>query len=292
MWIAALGLVLVGIAAAGAASAEAPYPVWWAPELGLESLDEIDAALARPVPEGKRGVFHKFGRHMVGTGAAAYPGEWGSLDAQPIDNCLAFLKWTDEGYQHDNGDEESHWVYHMKAGPCYALRALTPARPAETSYLRDFRFTQDALDYLPPLIDAAGCKFLRADLLANRDGVPWSKFVHPAFGPRKHFTNLVVRDSEHFVNEAWSSSEMKEKYNEDVFSMIGRGDFDGDGMDDLLVRRDFLGFSYGKPRGLPETVLFLLTRDREGAVLRVIDAHGYRGDHGKSCLSAKTLRNP
>ena len=108
MWIAALGLVLVGIAAAGAASAEAPYPVWWAPELGLESLDEIDAALARPFPEGKRGVFHKFGRHMVGTGAAAYPGEWGSLDAQPIDNCLAFLKWTDEGYQHDNGDEESH----------------------------------------------------------------------------------------------------------------------------------------------------------------------------------------
>ncbi len=55
------------------------------------------------------------------------------------------------------------------------------------------------------------------------------------------------------------------------------------------MRRDFLGFSYGKLRGPPETVLFLLSRDREGAVLRVIDAHGYRGGGGRSCLNAEIL---
>ncbi len=114
---------------------------------------------------------------MIGTGAAAYPGEWGSLDAQPIGNCVAYLKWTDEGYQYENSDEDSHWVYQTKAGYCLALRALKRARPAETSYLRDFRFAQGALDYLPALINAAGCKHLRPELLANRDGVPWSQFV-------------------------------------------------------------------------------------------------------------------
>ena len=288
-WALALGMVLAPVAASGAAQAEGPYPAWWAPELGLESLDEIDAKLAEPCPEGKRAVFHKFGHHMVGEGETAYLGEWGSLDAQPIDNCLAYLKWTDQGYRFENSDEDSYWVYRLKAAYCLALRAMKPASPAATSYLRDFGFTQDVLDYLPALLDAAGCKFLRAELLANRDGVPWSQFVHPAFGPPKHFVNLVVRDPEHFVYEAWSSSEMTEKYDEDAFSIIGRGDFNGDGLDDLLVRRDFLGFFRGKPRGLPTTVLFLLTRDRRGAVLRVIDAHGYRGDNSRSCLNPEIL---
>ncbi len=210
-WAAALGLFLGGGAALGGASGGETYPVWWAPELGLENLDEIDAALARPFPEGKRAVFHKFGRHMIGEGDTAYPGEWGSLDAQPIDNCLAYLKWTDEGYQPENEDEDSYWVYETRAGYCLALRALKRARPATTSYLRDFGFTHESLDYLPALLNAAGCKHLPPELLANRNGVPWSKFVHPAFGPRKHFANLVVRDLEHFVYEAWSSSEMTEK---------------------------------------------------------------------------------
>ena len=207
-WALALGLVLAAVAASGGARAGETYPVWWAPELGLESLDEIDAALARPFPEGKRAPFHKFGRRMIGTGAAAYPGEWGSLDAQPIGNCVAYLKWTDEGYQYENSDEDSHWVYQTKAGYCLALRALKRARPAETSYLRDFRFAQGALDYLPALINAAGCKHLRPELLANRDGVPWSQFVHPTFGPPRTFRNLVVRNGDHFLLESWKSSEM------------------------------------------------------------------------------------
>jgi hypothetical protein len=166
---------------------------------------------------------------------------------------------SDEGYRFENTDEDSYWVYRSKAGYCLALRAMKRARPAVTSYLRDFRFTQDVLEYLPALVDAAGCKYLRAQLLANWDGVPWS------------------------------SSEMTRKYDEDAFSIIGHGDFNEDGLDDLLVRRDFLGFVYDKPRGLPQTVLFLLTRDREGPVLRVIDAHGYRGGKRKSCLNAETL---
>ena len=95
----------------------------------LASLNEIDAKLAEPFPGGKRAVFHKFGRHMIGTGETAYLGEWGSLDARPIDNCSAYLKWTDEGYRHDNSDEDSHWVYRMKGGYCLALRALKRALP-------------------------------------------------------------------------------------------------------------------------------------------------------------------
>ncbi len=120
-WAAALGLFLGGGAALGGASGGETYPVWWAPELGLENLDEIDAALARRFPEGKRAVFHKFGRHMVGEGETAYLGEWGSLDAQPIDNCVAYLKWTDEGYQFENTDEDSYWVYEIKGAYILSL---------------------------------------------------------------------------------------------------------------------------------------------------------------------------
>ncbi len=39
-WALALGLVLAAVAASGGARAGETYPVWWAPELGLESLDE------------------------------------------------------------------------------------------------------------------------------------------------------------------------------------------------------------------------------------------------------------
>jgi hypothetical protein len=107
VWIAALGFVLGGVAVPGGAYSET-YPVWWAPELGLESLDDIDAKLAEPFAEGKRVVFHKFGHHMVGEGDTAYLGEWGSLDARLIDNCLAYLKWTDEGYRFETTDEDSY----------------------------------------------------------------------------------------------------------------------------------------------------------------------------------------
>ena len=340
-WAAVLGL-LVGSMAAPSSHAGEAYPVWWAPELRLESLDEIDAELARRFPEEQRFRLYQFGTSLIWyidlfpsgdrfhrsyeftpedrkrlldelftqaeqkrfAGTSDLPADLEAKikhhisgpffkygyrpvkDEQLIWDCSALITWTEHDYGSGSQDAELH---DFMIGHCYTWRALKRARPAKTSHLRDFGFTQDVLDYLPALMDAAGCKFLPTVIIANREGVPWGRFVHPAFGPPKYFANLVVRDPEHFVYEAWSSSEMTEKYQEKALSIIGRGDFNEDGLDDLLVRRDYVRFYAGEPVGLPEAVLFLLTRDREGAVLRVIDAYGYRGDSGKSCLDAEVL---
>ena len=87
---AGLGLA-AGYLSAPAGAAER-YPVWWAPEIGIESLDEIDALLAEPFPEEFRHRLYKFDYSR---------GKWESpiVDRQPIEDCLSLFEWLKAGYR-------------------------------------------------------------------------------------------------------------------------------------------------------------------------------------------------
>ena len=69
---------------APAAAAER-YPVWWTPEIGNESLNEIDALLAEPFPPEFRHRLYKFDYSR---------GKWESpiVDRQPIEDCLSLFE--------------------------------------------------------------------------------------------------------------------------------------------------------------------------------------------------------
>ena len=123
--------------------------MWWAPEIGIESLDEIDALLAKPFPPELRHTLYTYvwqGR-QIPSGKGFQP-----KDPQPIDNCLTLFQWLAAKYETHVYDWDGFQAYRRAYAYCYALRALKRARPAKISYVRDFVMDAHALDYLPALV--------------------------------------------------------------------------------------------------------------------------------------------
>jgi hypothetical protein len=131
---------------------------------------------------------------------------------------------------------------------CRALLWLRDAKPSRQSFLGDLPLSLDTARSLP-------------DALIPRLGVPrkhrpstrtWKKAdpklaLNPDAPPRKGLY-LKGRDYEARI------------------SIYGRGDVDGDGIEDVLVRRD--GYAVGG--SYQEFGLFLLTRTAEGAPFKVL----------------------
>ena len=138
--------VCAGVLSASAAAER--YPVWWAPEIGIASLDEIDALLAKPFPEEFRHRLYKFdyGR-----------GKWESpiVDRQPIEDCVSLFEWLAAGYKW-GAEDRDYDGYHRAYPYCYTLRAIDRAKPAKESYVRNFVMDANALDYIPALLGPWG----------------------------------------------------------------------------------------------------------------------------------------
>ncbi len=65
MRIALLALCLLCGPAALAGEDADPYPIWWSPELGLESLDKIEWQLYTEFPRGEQFHLVTYGRKRV-----------------------------------------------------------------------------------------------------------------------------------------------------------------------------------------------------------------------------------
>ena len=182
---------------------------------------------------------------------------------------------------------------------CYALDALAKATPARTSYLRDFVLDAKAINILPVMVGraASGCYDAEDYLAANRDALPWGIFLyHAGVGDqirelrvidgnrldvaggfsRKWGTELPADpDSEWTTEEIWTTT----------IQIYGRGDFNGDGLDDLLMRADTWG-----PRMQARMRLYLVTRKRPEAVIRVAWEYGAAGSTGTHRVCGIWLR--
>ncbi len=163
---------------------------------------------------------------------------------------------------------------------CYPLSALLRAEPARTSHVRSFKMTDDPFDYLPPLL-AGFCNFVPRFLEANRSGVPWSQFDFKEPYPAE--TKAFARDDKTFVEQILSDNEV---LGEEIFSIVGRGDLDGDGQDDLLIRTQFFLNSVfpNEPPRLEIFGLFVLTRGAGAKVLRITDVVAPLGSVTRACL--------
>ena len=227
---------------AGAADAGPPYPVWWLQNrwfLWLESLDGIDALRV------DKGSFHD------GQGIPLYRHKDGGLIKTRAYSCDALEKLTREGYF--GGGDQYHWEQHDDLAYCRALALLKRVKPAETSHLRAFRLNSNALDYLPAavILPVTCDRICRADEAA-RSGIPLSRF------------EKILR-----VQSTYSDGiEIRTERRKVFLTIIARGDFTSDSTDDLLLMAQ--GGLVDWPDG-PDR-LFLLTRDKPNAVLRVVTA--------------------
>lgn len=234
--------------------------MWFAPDLGIDSLDQIPALLAKPFSDGERIQFFRSRRSRDGDGP---PSQWAG-------NCNEIMNLEENRkYRHLADNEfgvrqyETLELYRIN---CYVWRALGRAQPATTGDVRDFMMTEDALNYLPSIL-RGDCRQLRALLRANREGMPWNQYSwaqHDRDPPPEKF---ITRGQNTFVRKTIIDGEV---YFELIVKIVGRGDFDKDQKDDLLIFVLWANrpFSYRPEFRTLFGSLFLLNRHSAGDVLQ------------------------
>ena len=264
---------------AGPAVAAERYPVWWAPDLDLERLEDIEREFSVPFPPDQRLEFYK---DVLFRRSGQRQIEWRTVHAAVAGDCEAFMAMYetdfelkyDRHWSEERKDEFSLLFYRYKRR-CFALWALRRVQPAQRSFVRDFVLTKDSLDVLPAFLNFIGLRGFGSGLAANMALVPWSRFD---FDVDRSARFPVLREDGILAFEVWSEHKSEktpnpEKFAERLIRIVGRGDFDGDGLDDLMMEAEDRTFPRRRMTeqpgwGVPE--LYLVTRDRPGAVMRLV----------------------
>jgi hypothetical protein len=237
--IAGLTVLWLGVFGPASATEEGPYPVWWSPVLELDSLDAIDARLAREIWPGD----------PEGLPLAKTEGE--TRKEVPAFNCIELERWVGEGYHGIGTNGFGLQLYNQAL--CRAIEMLKQAAPARRSYLREFVLDETAVAYLPAMaFRMPSCDYQCRQRLANERRIPVSQFEE------------LVRIDSKGVDEL----ELETPTMETRITVMARGDLNADGLDDMLVLSN-TGATEGTGGW---SGIYLLTREAPNAVLFVLNA--------------------
>lgn len=235
-------LVLVWLSAGFAAAQtkppqEAPalesYPVWWDAKLGLSKLADAEARFSEPFSKNDLDSLGTYGHGLDGP----------PPEVRDCEQLLA-LKSSDGA---DSPKREGSWG--EIGSRCAELRALSHAIPARQSAVRGPVWTPGVVSLLPAGIFAApGDDDRRAALSADGKGLSLRQFweqMAPARSRenRKRWEGIAFGHYFEFGLEKFSlGDEIADNspsgfrpYCADVYQVVARGDFLGDGWEDLLV---------------------------------------------------------
>jgi hypothetical protein len=240
---AGLAALWLGLAAPATAAQEAedapPYPVWWSPMLELDSLEAIDARLGGPLCPGRDDdmpLLKIEGDQREDVSAA---------------NCIELRAFDEQGYY--GAGSHDQWVQQYLLAQCRAIEWMRRAQPAERSFLRDFVLDEEAIHTLPALVEISpSCDFQCRQNVANERRIPLSKF-EPVF-------RVTVAGNEEM--------EIRTLGAETDLSILARGDFTEDGLDDLLLLAS-TGATEGTWAGAE---IYLVSREAPGTVLAVLES--------------------
>jgi hypothetical protein len=237
--VATLWLGLSAPALASESGTEPPYPVWWSPVLELDSIEGIDARLARHIWPGDD------------EGLALMKSEGESIREASAFNCIELERLVAAGFE-GIGSNGFGLQLNIQA-LCRGIEAMRRAQPAERSYLRDFALDEEAIHFLPPMLtDSSSCEFICRHPIAKEGRIPLSQF--------EPVTRLnIVNDH---PLEIWPLDWKT------IVTVFGRGDFNRDGLDDMLVLANG-GSMSGTWSGAQ---IYLLSRETPDSVLRVLEA--------------------
>ena len=255
------------------------YPIWWSPELGIDGLGRVEEALGTPFPW--RQHFHLYKYDFKGTNLDQlydeHRPEMGynyviretNLRDRLITDCASLMKSVTDGFSSDS--REGFNFYSYWSAHCYALDALTAVRPARTSYLRDFAFDGDAKKYLPALVgEGWDCRQRNQLLEANRNRISWADFEFDWAYEDTATYELIVKSTNKIVEVRRVPELANEVVSRRWVTIYGRGDFNNDGLDDLLL----LSREQDASTKARDSALYIVTRRRRDAVLQVVGTLG------------------
>lgn len=223
------------------------YPIWWSPKLELESLEEADARL-------RQKMWPDEPLELVRHGDAG-------REAQVADSCAGLLHLTEAGYEAPG--QYSLRLVNRRLAWCRAIALLKGSQPARTSYLRDFVFDQAALEVLPAfVVPSVTCSGVCLRVEANRRRLAASALAD--------WPEVIEASETHLRFEEFSDRTSLE--------ILARGDFNGDGLDDLLVMANSSGFPPLAGRWA-SAELYIISRDGPDEVLFVVDAGRHLCSH-------------
>ena len=287
--LGSLGFVMA-LQAAPALLAAERYPVWISPELGIEALDQIDARLAEPFWGPDDSI--TMGRYELDLVTLRTVRVVGSVTPFPVTTCQEYLDAISQGYEAYGETGRDETVYFAVLEDCRDIERLKDARPAERSFVRDFVLDEVAPDVLPATMSMpVNCESSLAAYQAHQGGQSWAAYarhiyapleVEPAFlaehpDQTRYFQHIYVErafapevEPSHLLNQLrtpyWSRYESG--WSTDTVSILARADFDGDGLEDLMIKM----VSGARGGSLVIHHTFFVTRDSATAVMRDLNA--------------------
>ena len=196
-------------------------------------------------------------------------------------DCRSLVRLVRAGY--DAYGTKS--VFRSFGERCFVFDALSRVLPANVSFFTDFELDPSVIPELPPLLRPVGyCGYLRA----NRDGTTWREFMDINDSYRAYrITGLHASGATVYADLGRYSA---------FFELYARGDFNGDGTEDLLLhtKEDFSYSDFDH--------LFLLVRDAPDSPIRIAweygvtaafyarcEEFGYRCETGREALSGPRI---
>lgn len=238
VWIILLFMIGLGGGLRHATAAE-EFPVWWTPKLEVESLDKIDERLSREFP--------------VGGQIEARRLRDGVEETALMDSCATMRRLADAGFE-----ATQYSLQRAILAECQAIELLAKMRPATQSFVSNFVFDETAHNFLPAMLDlGSSCDRVCRLHIANEYRIPWRDVGTIEKVERKDgYEHLVM------ITTTWSFN---------TIELLARGDFNGDGLEDLLVEAG------GRARGGTSkgTSLYLLSRDKDDSVIFVPGSEAY-----------------
>jgi hypothetical protein len=158
-----------------------------------------------------------------------------------------YLHLKNAGYGYTNNYDNMHESWFKSAAMPVAL--LKDARPSRVSYVADLSLTKDPLDWLPPDIgwDPVGSQVDAVDAADQPFIACWPKST---WLPERN-GGIEIDDHEGGITQV---------------DILARGDFNGDGVEDLLLSVN----NYASEGSFKLYSMVIVTRLKPGAPLRVI----------------------
>jgi hypothetical protein len=224
-------LVLLAVELAAAQMGRKPT---WSSELHLKDTQDVATRLHEPVLEGTQPQ-----RVTLTNGKAS----------REVGSCDEYLNAVGTGFHPATNRDiktSADFVYE-----CFVLRDLQHARPATST--SSYQWSPASLTHLPPVLVPGSQEVANSAEQAEKRGESWKQF-DPSLRIKKVDGDLLLAEDDDYVYS---------------LEIVARGDFDGDGVEDIAV----YGTAQGKHSTWAHPEYFIFSPATNDKLTRLTHGH-------------------